>query len=374
MVIRCEYAPPSTAVHCIQDRPLVAGQSGVVTAAASTGYGDRLPALVADLASEQAGVVCRRQLLALGFSDSAVRARLAARRWQRVHPGVFATFTGELPHLATVWAALLLAGPDAVVSHDSALRLFGMRSLPDEGPVHISVGHHQQIVSPPGVVVHRRCGLGSVVHPSRRPPSVRVEDAVLHVAAGRGSAAGGQDRVAVIADACQQRLTSPARLRVALGDLSALPGRRTIAAVLDDVASGAHSYLELRYLRGVERAHKLPPMHRQAAARLGGRRVWRDGWYPEFGVVHELDGRLGHQWSIDRRRDRLRDLTAGGEGLITLRHRYAEVVDAPCLTAHLVARVLRVRGWAGTPSRCGRFCVLPELEQSSKGWVRSSSL
>lgn len=264
------------------------------------------------LVASQAGVVSRAQLLELGLSDSVVKAQLKAIRWQRVYTGVFATFTGDLPELAAIWAALLVAGPDAVVSHLTALRLFGMRGLTDNDAIHVSVSHERQISPRPGLVVHRRCGLAAVVHPSRQPPSVRLEDAVLHVAAAPDQNGRHASRIAVIADACQQRLTNVARLRGALDRLPVLPGRRTLAGVLDDVASGAHSFLELHYLNRVERAHGLPRMQRQAAAELCGRRIWRDGWYPEFGVVHELDGRLGHEWSTDRRHDRLRDLAGAG--------------------------------------------------------------
>lgn len=211
---------------------------------------DQLNALVAD----QAGVVSRTQLLDLGFSDSVVKAQLRASRWQRVYTGVFATFTGDLPELAGVWAALLLAGPGAVASHATALRLFGMRSLPDDATIHVSVSHKRQISPRPGLVVHRRCGLAAVVHPVRHPPSVRLEDAVLHVAADPARDGGRSGGMAVVADACQRRLTNVTRLRAALDRLPVLPGRRTLAGVLDDVAEGAHSFLELRYLNRVERA------------------------------------------------------------------------------------------------------------------------
>ncbi len=319
------------------------------------------PTELSTLVGAQAGVVSRGQLLELGLTDSTVKAHLKAGRWQRVHTGVFATFTGDLSELAAIWAGLLVAAPDAVVSHATALRLFGMRGLPDDGRIHVSVSHQRQIGAKPGLVVHRRCRLAAVVHPSRQPPSVRLEDAVLHVAAAPDQDGRQAGRIAVIADACQQRLTNVTRLRAALDLLPVLPGRRTLAGVLDDVAVGAHSYLELSYLRRVEKAHGLPRMERQAAASVGGRRIWRDGWYPEFGVAHELDGRLGHEWSTDRRQDRLRDLTAAGEGLITVRHGYADVVDEPCLTAHLVAAVLQARGWTGRPRRCGKACRLPGL-------------
>jgi hypothetical protein len=178
---------------------------------------------------------------------------------------------------------------------------------------------------------------------------------VLHVAAARPRITDG---LAVIADACQQRATTEARLRKALRALPRLRGSAVWTGVLDDVESGAHSLLELSYLRRVERAHGLPTPVRQPAGASLGRRVWRDGEYPELGVTLELDGRLGHQWATDRRRDRRRDLVVAGAGGVTLRHGYADVLDDACETAALVVRVLWSRGWQDRPVTCSPDCPL----------------
>jgi hypothetical protein len=116
--------------------------------------------------------------------------------------------------------------------------------------------------------------------------------------------------------------------------------------------------LEVTYLRKVERAHGLPTPERQRQATTLGRRIWRDGDYPAWGVALELDGRIGHEWNTDRRRDRRRDIIHAGGGGVTLRHGYEDVVDEACESAALVARVLTSRGWTGTPTDCGPACRL----------------
>jgi hypothetical protein len=143
-----------------------------------------------------------------------------------------------------------------------------------------------------------------------------------------------------------------------LSDFPGLRNRRIWSAVLDDIAQGAHSFLEITYLRRVERSHGLPTPDRQHAGRSFGRRVWRDGDYPQWGISLELDGRLGHEWSADRRRDRRRDLVLAGSGGLTLRHGYADVLEEYCETAALVVRVLWARGWQGRPRACGADCEL----------------
>jgi hypothetical protein len=222
-----------------------------------------------------------------------------------------------------------------------------------DAPIVVAVDHDRRVRPPSGVVVRRRRDLSAVMQPARRPPSVRIEDAALQHAA---TCTHVSDRIAIVADACQQRLTTPERLADALSRLPRLRHRRELAAVLGDVQSGARSYLELRYARDVERAHGLPPPVRQAAASLDGRRVWRDGFYQAYGVVHELDGRLGHEWAREQAADRRRDALASADGLVTIRHTYADVLD-PCQTAGSVAAVLRARGWDGFLRGCGPACT-----------------
>ena len=62
----------------------------------------------------------------------------------------------------------------------------------------------------------------------------------------------------VLADACQQRRTTAARLAATLTSMSRLRHRALLLEILGEVASGAYSVLERRYLRDVERAHGLP--------------------------------------------------------------------------------------------------------------------
>ncbi len=310
-----------------------------------------LPPGLRDIAAQQAGALSRGQAIEGGVTRSQLAVAVERNRWQRVHPGVYVVFTGPVVGDARLWAALLWAGPGAALRDRTALAQLGVASIGAPAVVQIAVEHARRVRNRPGVDVRRRTGLSAVVHPSRRPATVRVEDAALHVAAERP----GTDGLAVLADVCRERLTTPARLRNALADLPALPGRTSLVKVLDDITDGAHSYLELSYLRNVERAHGLPRMNRQVRDECDGG-VWRDGEYPEFGIVHELDGRLGHEWARDLSADRRRDLVTAASGRVTLRHGYSDVVGQPCTTALLVSRVLCARGWTGMPRRCGDGC------------------
>jgi len=56
----------------------------------------------------QAGVVSRPQALAAGMSRNMVVVRLRSGRWQQLHWGVYATFSGKPGRLATAEVARVL--------------------------------------------------------------------------------------------------------------------------------------------------------------------------------------------------------------------------------------------------------------------------
>jgi hypothetical protein len=132
--------------------------------------------------------------------------------------------------------------------------------------------------------------------------------------------------------------------------------REGLLAALSDVGDGAHSLLELRYVK-IERAHGLPRATRQAQASLRGRTVYRDNLYDEYLVVVELDGRAAHPDGT-RWRDMRRDNAGAAEGLLTLRYGYADATERPCEVAAEVARVLQAHGWPGQPRRCRPGCPI----------------
>jgi hypothetical protein len=96
---------------------------------------------LAALAKRQHGVVSIRQLLGpLGYSKAAVSRAAAAGRLHQLHQGVYAVGHTSLSPHGRCLAAVLAAGPGALLSHGSAAWLWGLASgspLPLEvtGPV-----------------------------------------------------------------------------------------------------------------------------------------------------------------------------------------------------------------------------------------------
>ena len=305
-----------------------------------------------EVCARQAGAITRVQARAAGLTDEAIEARLHGGRWQRVFGRVYATFSGPVPRGCLLWAAVLRAGEGATLSHETAAELVGLLDGPS-ARIHLTVPAGRRIAPVPGVQLHRSRLVHVTRHGSRLPPQTRVEDTVLDLTQ---SATDLDTALSWCARACGRRLTTPARLPVALDARRRVRWRAELSAVLQDVGDGCHSLLELKYLRDVERRHGLPRARRQAATeRPDGGRGYADVSYDELGVLVELDGRVAHPEHA-RWRDMERDNAAAITGAAVLRYGWADVAQRPCAVAAEVAAMLQTAGWSGTLRRCGSTC------------------
>ncbi len=302
----------------------------------------------------QCGVIATWQAEYAELSVGAIHNLARTGRWHRLHRGVYAAFTGKPPRDAVLWAAVLRAGPRSVLSHETAAETYGL--IKPSRLLHVTVPETQRLKPVRGLVVHRSTrDLEQVRDPRLLPPRTMVEETVLDLAQ---AAADFDDVVALLAGACQRRLTFPVLLRQSLEARAKSRWRAEIREALDDVASGVHSPLEHRYLRNVERAHGLPAGDRQAHAIQNGRTIYRDVRYRKYRVVVELDGVASHP-AEKRLEDNRRDNAAAAQGLVTLRYSWSAVTKRHCQTAAEVAAALRARGWTGQLHRCGPDCQLP---------------
>ena len=79
-------------------------------------------------------MVGRAQLIALGFSRAEIGHELGYRRLIRVHRGVYAVGHEALSDRGRMVAALIAAGPGAVLSHQTAAYLYQL--IPLDAAVH----------------------------------------------------------------------------------------------------------------------------------------------------------------------------------------------------------------------------------------------
>ncbi len=300
---------------------------------------------IRELFDRQAGVVRRAQLRDLGATSNDIRRWLRQRHLVAVYPGVYVNHTGPLTWVNRAWAGVLVNWP-AALADVTAVNLAGH-------PIHVAVSSDATPVSRPGITLHWLTDLGDRVLWNLGPPRVRLEDALLTVA---GRAETRTEALALLADGCRRRRTTPARLAAELELRTGLRNRSWLLAAVRETGQGIQSAMESAYLRRVERAHGLPRGRRQHRAQDGAGVVYRDVLYDAHGLVVELDGRIGHELSSERWDDMDRDLDAAVEQLLTVRLGWRHTEDQPCRTAARLAVLLGQRGWRGRPRQCGAGC------------------
>jgi hypothetical protein len=268
--------------------------------------------------------------------------------------GIYATFSGEPPRDAWLWAAVLRAGPGAALSHQTAAELYGLLTGPAP-MIHVTVPSGSTVARPRGVVVHYSGRLDQARHPTLTPPRTRIEDSVLDLAE---ICASMDEAFSLILRASASRRTTPERILAALERRARMPRRAGLLQALGAAVDGAQSLLEFRYVNRVERPHGLPPGRQQNPVRRAGRNQYQDLSYDEYGLVVELDGREAHpvwfRWADIRR-----DNASAATGQVTLRYGWDDVTERPCQTALEVAATLREHGWTGALRRCGARCQVP---------------
>ena len=304
----------------------------------------------------QAGVVSRGQTLGYGFSASSIKRRARSGAWQRMHRGTYATFSGEPARKARLWAAVLRAGPGAVLSHETAAEVHGLIDKP-RGKIHISVPSSRDPArrnAIRGVVIHRSRNLVRQPLPPWELPRTPIAETVLDLAA---SAKTIDDAYGWLSQAIGSGLATRAMLRNALAARKRIRWRARIAEALTETAEGIMSPLERRYVRDVERAHGLPTASRQfrVVDQGTGQVRYLDNYYEAFRLCVELDGLASHppeqKWrDADRDSDNLfRD------DIQTVRLGFPHVTSRRCEQAAKLAALFIRRGWNGTGLRaCGR--------------------
>ena len=316
-----------------------------------------IPPQARELLAAQGKAIAHRQGADTGMDPEAMRTWLRSGRWQRLQRGVYAAFSGDPARETVLWAALLRAGPDAVLSHQTAAERHGLLDRPSPViTITVPASKRPARAKIPGVLIHRSDAILRTRHPVMLPPCTRVEDTVLDLIQ---VAPAFDDAYAWICRAIGRRRTTADRIRQAMDARKKMRWRRELMLALGDAGEGILSVLEYRYVHRVERPHGLPVARRQARIRQRTGNSYLDNLYDEYGVCVELDGTAAHpedeQW-----RDKRRDTANAFRGIITLRFGFSDLVDRRCEIAAGIAAVLRRHGWPGTPRSCSR-CPPPTV-------------
>jgi hypothetical protein len=327
-----------------------------------------MPAKLRKTAELQAGVVSRKQAVADGASPGEIDAKLRFKRWQQVHRGVYATFTGALSRRARLWAAVLYAGQGAMLSHDSAGELQGLADKPADA-IHVTVPASRRVAPVPGVVIHRsdlperreECSPGEI-------PVTRVADTLIDLA----EACASVDDVYGWVTRAFGRHEVPVTmidLLVAVRLRKKLRWRAEITEAIVAADGGAHSALELLWEKNVEEPHGLPAARKQVPFKKENGKVgYRDREYVPWGVIIELDGKKSHP-AEQRGQDNARDRQASVRRKETMHYGWREAKYAACESATEVIWVLWRRGWRGRPKPCSAGCPVASLLGKLDTWL-----
>jgi very-short-patch-repair endonuclease len=256
-----------------------------------------------ELLDQQLSVVGRGQLLGLGMKDTAMQWRVrAGGPWQALLPGVYLGLTGAPNLLQKEMAALLYAGPGSLITGPVALMHHGLRSRVVLETVDVLVPAARQRLSTGFVRLHR----------TRRMPSrivsagpIRLVPAARAVADTARLLAEVRDARAVVADAVQRARCSVRELAEEVRD-GPMRGSAVLRSILAEVADGIRSTAE-GDLRDLIRAARLPMPLFNASLYVGDTFIARaDAWWPEAGVVVEVDSYEWHMSPADADRTRKR--------------------------------------------------------------------
>lgn len=289
---------------------------------------------MARLATRQHGVVAQRQLLAIGFSERAIKLRMDAGRLNALHREVYAVGHSRVSRNGQWLGAVLAYGDSALLSHRTAAALWGLVK-PRSSPIDVS--------APVGRQGLRRRG-GIWIHRGKLHPGDRTERAGIPVTSVARTlfdyaevvdfqrlerAWEETDRLKLLRPGEVERVCERGYGRRALK-----PTRRLLAEVR--AVTRTRSPLEDRFQRFCH-FYDLPP-HSTNVGVLG-KEV--DALWPAAKLIVELDSWEFHSHRAAFQRDRARDTRLLVAGYRTVRVTHDRLDKESAVLASEIRELLR---------------------------------
>lgn len=293
--------------------------------------------------NSNAGILRRNDAVAVVDHDVLDRA-VRAGQLLRPYPGILIDPDLAADRGALLRAAVRYADGRAAVSHVTGLGVWGL-PVPDPPRIHLTTGPEHRLRGAQGLVVHRRTGFSAEApHAVARDglPVVRLERCVVD----SWPMLSGDARRAPAIHAVAARMTTAERLRTALDTAPRLGGRRELARLVDMLAAGCRSELELWGYAHVFRDLRL---RWQVRMMLDGRAVYLDVYDDAARVNFELDGGKYHAGTRDRERDLRRDAALAARGITVVRFTHDRLTREPDDVRRQVLAILATRrapAWA----------------------------
>ena len=286
---------------------------------------------LAQIAGVQRGVVHRRQLEELGIARGSYNHRLAAGSLYRVLPSVVSVVHPLREPLAAETAALLYAGDNVVLSHESAAALWGLTAHPSFVALTV-IDRHVRIRSQ--LVIHHAKTLDI------RDISLRHGLPVTSPARTLIDCAGRSDMDQLLNEARAQNLVTDTAIHQAIdrcpGRKGTGPMRRLLEA--EQAPGYTRSEAERRLKRIIEDANIETPIFNQPLLGYKPDALWR-----RQKVIVEVDGYRfhGHRQAFER--DRARDAHFVAAGYVVVRFTWRQLTQRPFEVAATIARTLARR-------------------------------
>lgn len=279
---------------------------------------DRGDAALAGVAAQQYGLFTASQARKAEIDRYGISRRLASGLIVREHPTVFRFSAAPTSFRQQLKAVTLWRPGEIWVSHRGAAGFWQLDEVP-EGTLEVTVSSNIR-TSRPDVIIHRATAITKRdVAEVSRIPITTVHRTLMDL----GAVVSADIVELALECALRRRMTSIDRLIRRLADSSG-PGRRgtgVLRLILqrrDPFTPPTESALETKFLQLLRR-HRLPIPLRQRVVRDEHGFVARvDFYYPDAGVVIEVDSRRHHlspgDWERDlKRRNRL---TASGKRVL----------------------------------------------------------
>jgi hypothetical protein len=288
------------------------------------------PRALQELIRRQDSVVTRAQAVRAGLSRHAISYRLRDRGpWRLLLPGVYLTLPGVPTQVQRETAALLYAGPNAMITGAAALRFYEFRQIPRQSNdvVDILIPSRCQRTSTGCARVHRTAHMPLIwaTGPAERRyafPARAVVDTARWLTDLR-------EVRALVGDAVQNRHCAVAQLADELRT-GGTPNGALLRKVIAEVTAGVRSAPEAELRDLIVRARLPMPLFNPRLYLPNGTFIASpDAWWPDAGVAIEVDSRQWHLAPDDWERTMVRHSDLGQYGIVTLHVTPHQLRSAP---------------------------------------------
>ena len=284
--------------------------------------------------------MAREQLAALGLGRGAIQHRVGRGLLHGVHRGVYAVGHRLLSRDGHRMAAVLAAGPGAVLSHRSAAALWAIRDTSRAG-IEITAAHKCRR---PGIDAHRGAVPPDEVTVRRGIPVTTVSRTLLDLAA----VVSEQQFEHALNEAEIGRLTSPLSLDALIARYPRRNGTAAIKRALEKQRqigeAVTKSAMERRFLELVDANGLQRPKTNEPLGPYNPDAVWRDQR-----LVVELDSYDIHTTRRAFESDRARDRALTTAGYRVIRISWRQLTREPATIVHQLRTLLAPTATSGRP-------------------------